>query len=513
MAPTTTTFHDLLHYNATYRVLICRECQYAIQKSAVSSHLLRHKIYREERQHLLSSIAQLSLLDPDDVPIPPPGVLAIDGLPVIPGYRCTQTGCESLCASLKRMKRHQSDVHGVSDFAGVDAFSRPTKLQTFFRGTKLKYFEVSMDLQSPSSNSVVISARWGNVCGDEPTHTSVLVPATTNSTTQSPDTPCETANRPSIATKIDLKTMRYFYHYTTVTSHTLPTLQEEPSFWHKNVVQHALKHHWLMCGILAISTSHLATSAEDRSKRAEYSEHSARFHLNFTTGTVELSKAESHITCNVEIRLTETAHAIDCILQCVSWAPAERSSALDQQNYSSLHALITSLRGLAGHTLSDSNDQETVFSQAKRILDVDDRTSSIIHPDCLALLNRLRLLPSHLSAAFGRPNRVQDVLATLSAIAALVVCCEISFASDTLEARWRGMVGWLTMMTEHFNSMLKTSNPAALVVVAYWSVLVTRAENCGLWFLHNLDKRINHEVNGRLTSDESGLRSLLQDLL
>src|ERR1700753_2780327 len=89
---------NLLEYNAKHRQLICRECKYAIQKSALGSHLLRHKIYRGERQRLLTSIARLALLEPDDVQLPPAASPPVDGLPIISGYRCTATGCESLYA-------------------------------------------------------------------------------------------------------------------------------------------------------------------------------------------------------------------------------------------------------------------------------------------------------------------------------------------------------------------------------------------------------------------------------
>lgn len=137
-----------------YCVLICRECQYAIQKSAVSSHLLRHKIYREERQRFLSHVANLELLEPEDVSLPPPWSAPIEGLPVIAGVGCTQDGCGSLCASLKRMKKHQSEVHGVSNLGNVEEFARPAALQTFFRGTKLRYFEVTAaSIENPTESS------------------------------------------------------------------------------------------------------------------------------------------------------------------------------------------------------------------------------------------------------------------------------------------------------------------------------------------------------------------------
>jgi hypothetical protein len=135
---------NLLDYNATHRILICRECQYMVQKSAISSHLLHHKIYREERQALLAWVNELHLLEPEDVPPSASRTPAIDGLPIITRYRyISSPDCESLCVSLKRIKRHQSSHLNVNDLSDVDAFAQPAKLQTFFRGTRLQYLEVS----------------------------------------------------------------------------------------------------------------------------------------------------------------------------------------------------------------------------------------------------------------------------------------------------------------------------------------------------------------------------------
>lgn len=134
---------DLLRYEPKYKVLICRECQYAIQKSAVQSHLLRHKIYRGERQSLLSLVTEFDLSKPEDVPLPDPTSSPVDILPVISGYRCTRPGCGHLCASSKRMRHHWSEIHALKTPAVDCVLGQPVKLQTFFRGTKVRYFEVA----------------------------------------------------------------------------------------------------------------------------------------------------------------------------------------------------------------------------------------------------------------------------------------------------------------------------------------------------------------------------------
>jgi hypothetical protein len=59
---------------------------------------------------------------------------------VLDGYLCLHGGCRNLCASVKRMRRHWVDTHGgAEDF---NAMAREVKMQTFFRGTKIRYFEV-----------------------------------------------------------------------------------------------------------------------------------------------------------------------------------------------------------------------------------------------------------------------------------------------------------------------------------------------------------------------------------
>jgi hypothetical protein len=218
---------NLLHYNPNHLILICLRCQYAIQKSAVSSHLLRHKIYREQRQQLLSYVASLDLLEPEDVSLPPPESPPVEGLPVLSGYRCTQDYCSNLCASLKRMKKHQAEVHGIRDLGGTEEVMRRAELQTFFRGTKLRYFEVSNTQDNESSGTARSAFDVGD--GDETwagdrhaTKQRTVVPASESSERID----LETTKCSKKANVVNLANFRYFYHYTTTTCHTLPGLKE-----------------------------------------------------------------------------------------------------------------------------------------------------------------------------------------------------------------------------------------------------------------------------------------------
>jgi len=67
----------LLEHDPRHGVLICLKCRYAVQRSALDSHLLRHKIYREERKRLVASVSHLNILEPDKVSIPVPTSLVL----------------------------------------------------------------------------------------------------------------------------------------------------------------------------------------------------------------------------------------------------------------------------------------------------------------------------------------------------------------------------------------------------------------------------------------------------
>jgi hypothetical protein len=518
MSSTTINPMNLLHYNPDHLILICLECKYAIQKRAVSSHLLRHKIYREQRQQLLSYVASLDLLEPEDVSLPPPESPPVEGLPVISGYKCTQDYCGNLFASLKRMKKHQAEVHGIRDLGGVQEVVR-AELQTFFRGTKLRYFEVSNTQDNESSGTArsAFDVRDGDETwagNGRAAKQRTDVPASK----RSERIDLETTKCLKQANVVDLANFRYFHHYTTTTCHTLPGPQGDSIFWPGTVVEHALKHEWLMCGLLAISASHLAMSADTSTDKEVHGQSSARFHTGFLRGSAEFESSQT--PSDEQLNMLWVVRRIECILCCITWSSTARDeNHASQEPVFSLRFLITTLRNLT-HLDSDPTShrntisQDAVFDMAKRVLEAGSGSPwSCKNATCKKLLDRLRVFPEQLSRAFGRPDNVHDVLTTLFATAALVGSCECSGRSDTAEATWQSAVGGLVMITEHFESMLANSNPAALVLVCYWGVLIKRAEWCGVWFLQGIAGRILRKTEEQLVKDRSELRSLVLDLL
>ncbi|OAL05198.1 hypothetical protein IQ06DRAFT_331763 [Phaeosphaeriaceae sp. SRC1lsM3a] len=443
---------DSLSYNAAYRVLICRECQYAIQKNAISSHLLRHKIYREDRQRLLARVAELDLLDPEDVVLPSPGSPAVEGLAVITGYCCTKRECGSLWASIKRMKRHQREVHEESDLANVNAFARPVRMQTFFRGTKLRYFEVTDVLAEDDAAVRLIETQRDNYEEDDSQdieHQSVSMGYVSSglsdrSPSQNRTSRSESAQSPAQAPGLNLEAMTYFRHYLTRTSGSLPAPFDQPQEWLTTVVDHALKHQWLAYGLLALSAYNMAMMPMYDDSRDAHTRNGNHYSSEFSNGfSLELVRQQILHGTDISAIGDRMHHLLMCAYRGASDYDPHGHRSEGQHTQSYVRLVVDTLQTFAQWSFvprCDIPQQEAIFSRAKSILEFDHEEISALDPACFDLLHRLGRLPARLSDALGRPDRVQEVLATLAATSALVVSCEMSFASNSKEAAWHGML-------------------------------------------------------------------------
>lgn len=451
---------DFLEFNHQFQVLICLQCRYAVQKTALESHLLRHKIYRGERRRLLLSLSEHPILDPDDVQVPTPDSQPIDGLPIIQGYRCTSPGCDSKCASIKRMRRHWSESHGISD--PPESCSRPASLQTFFRGTKLRYFEVL------TASSDTLSAS--------PT-------STTSTSTFRPTTSAENNKT------MDMEMLKYFHHFITITATTLPVgvSGRRSAYWQTHVVTEALSQDWLMSGLLGIASSHLAATS-DTSDRQPHLDQAARYFIDFDLG---YQRSISSLVSNIRKLGTQ----IESIHQCCSWLA---DSPVPSTPFT-LQTLFQTIQGLAAdpeHPPSNSSD-----SRPEPPGDIDPTK---VPPE---LFQRLQSLPYQMSLAVGKPKTTLDFLSTLSAVDSLTLSFYWSYSEETADSAWRGMVTWLEKISGHFAQLVCSLDTAALIVFWHWSFLVDRAEG-HFWFLEGLGGRIRRHVLEHLPRND-GIRRLV----
>ena len=530
---------DLLEYNPKYCLLICRECQYAIQKNALESHLLRHKIYRGDRQRLLASIAHLDLLEPHHVPLPVPGSPPVDGIPVLSGYRCTSGGCGHLTASSKRMKRHWSEVHGLGgSVPTLSSFAVSVKLQTFFRGTQVRYFEVASSITTQFNADHNVDNRIGNYQqnGNHEEYEEDPIGAITTMAPAAPPAapihlpspPGHTQNPPS--TSFDLDTLTYFHHFLTVTSFSLPGTKDSQSaaqYWQMHVIQRALQRHWLMSGLLAISAHHMGTLANDLMTKRIHHERETQFSCEFSTGLGQITDRDQNFeAAEVFEEARQTGEHIRSLLHCAQWALAESMLNYDTVGSCQLQSIMSTIRGCVAPNvgMQDTNNELDggIFGPARRGMhtvssseggSIRMKSTSNNKPPS-ALLNHLHVLPFRIAEAVGPPEDAQDVFATVSAVATLVECCNISFASEEVGAVWQGVATWVSEVPEHFNQMVSRHRSASLVVLAHWAaVLVKRAEQVGCWFLRGAAKIILLQVARQLSTHGPTVLALVETLL
>jgi hypothetical protein len=492
---------ELLQYNAIFGVLICRDCQYAVQKNALESHLLRHKIFRGERSQLLARMAKLHILEPEQVQVPRTVARPIDGLPVIPGFKCYAAGCGHLCASMKRMRRHWSESHGVSN-PPQDCGS-VTHLQTFFRGTKLKYFEVTNDqaflgTRSPASEQ-----------GSDAYHEQEPPRNATSGDVVSVPMVTALSNVDG-----DMAMLRYFHQYTNTTSFMLPVSAGVSGMqWIKVALSHALQQRWLMFGLLAITASHLASQPNQAELATTHLEQMAILLRN--RGPTSESSAEG--SQNSTTGSDGVAGQIDCLIRCCLWRSVFAVPGHDQ-----MPGFRPVEPWLFATTIRSCGDPVFAAHFAANCLDIPDDSSMAtgLVPGLSGqlsgahtppqLFERLRTLPFHMSEALGAPNEASGVIVCLSAIDALNESAAWSFSTENMDILWKSMALWLQRLPRLFNEMLSRNDPAALIVFAHWLILVERAEQ-SYWFLKGLAGKMLVRTAEALP-DDPALRRLVQEL-
>lgn len=495
---------DILEYNAKYKVLICRDCQYAIQKNALGSHLLRHKIYREERLSLLSTIHQLDIVEPGDISPPNPSTSPVHALPIVSGYSCTMTGCGHLCASSKRMRRHWSDVHNVSGPDYFASHARSVKLQTFFRGTKLKYFEVSVARAAESQGS----DEGG---GHDRQNSSVNeVPPV-----------ARPMSRSELSPVVDLDTLTYFHHFIITTCLTLPQVEDSPpasQYWGTYIVSLGLQQRWMMCGLLAISAYHSAVLKDETTAQQKHCERATVLRSKFLVGFNEMINNSSNVASTETLRqMRSAAIQVRGILSCARWTligfTANRENVLGPAtSISWLQSLLCDVRDFASYQLGNSfKFEQSTGSDLQISLGTNSPRAATAAPTLL--LNRLQVLPYRMAEIFGKPDDEQDAPAILLGIAALVQCCNSVYESNVLSGGWEGISAWLNKTTDHFNHMVALQSPAALIVLAHWAAVLVKwagAHEC--WFIHAFSGAIVSLIHEHLSTD-GVVQNLVEDLL
>jgi hypothetical protein len=276
------------------------------------------------------------------------------------------------------------------------------------------------------------------------------------------------------------------------------------TYWQTNVVPQALKVRWIMCGLLAISASHLAAVSEEDAIKRLHLDQSARFVHEFSTSWEE-AKHGPGLAFAEEAKV---AAQMDCIHRCCHWAfgsprtPEGFQLRLFTQTVLGCGDPSSALR-LA---VSSGDMLDESLEQAENGLD-DVSEAAVSRNVPPALAEHLRTLPYRMAEALGKPDSPLDFFASVAALEALVQCCSLGYADNSMRTTWLGMVSWLRKVSHHFNRMVWRQSPAALVIFAHWALLVERAEH-HCWFLRGAAMKIRNQIRGELPDDNA-----IQDLV
>jgi hypothetical protein len=477
-----------LRYDPRYGVLLCLKCGYAVQKSALDSHLLRHKIYREERKRLVASVSHLKILEPNEVAIPAPTSPALAYLTNFSGLKCTVPQCGHLTVSTKRMKLHWRQVHHSLELPiDVRDQARSVTLQTFFRGNKVRYFEVE------STCTVDDDSPISHVPGQIEARDDVPHPYSPEDRPLSIMSTGQPANPVSPDGEPDMCMLRYFHHFVVITSRTLPFCDISPlkeRYRQEAIVSRALQHSWLMHGLLAISACHMAmstTDPESLERHYEYeAQYSSRFHLWIGDPVLEdlVKDMGDHVRCLLHLAQTALHRTPPT---AGGDAPQKCSIALALRDCLRLDSVSIGCSLLGDGTTCTESSAE-------------------------APMDGLRTLQSRMFELLGRPANIDDALTVIKSIELLQDICRGITLHDDIEMCWAAAAGWLKNVPDHFHRMVDDGDPVALLIMTYWSTnLVIRVEEKGCWFLKGVVKASMMQVAERLAEKRHLLLPLMLD--
>ena len=135
---------DTFHYDADYKVLICKyhgQGVVGFERHLKDAHNIRNK---RDRLPFLERFAGLEIAKPQDVVLPPmngPPFKALKA-PVI-GFSCIK--CGHLFGALKGMQRHCNTEHNWHVSKQDPIHWQEVMVQTFFRGSNIRYFTVRVE--------------------------------------------------------------------------------------------------------------------------------------------------------------------------------------------------------------------------------------------------------------------------------------------------------------------------------------------------------------------------------
>jgi Orsellinic acid/F9775 biosynthesis cluster protein D/Fungal specific transcription factor domain len=419
------------------------------------------------------------LADPKDVTLPKLDGDPVPDLTIISGLSCGVEECGHLCATAKRMKMHRAAEH--STVTGDGPQWRPVDLQTFFRGNQLRYFIVQQPAPMDSQGSQVGTSS---------------IEAETASTGLSTPSQCPLACEPQLTADLDFRLLE---HFQACTCHEVGYDVASREVWHTDVPVLAAKHPFLMHGILACAALHLAFGnlrerrrykliaahhqsmalPSFRSEIANPSEDNCFALLAFTQLLIIHCFAADHH--NEDLLIVGGKDDIDL----PEWLFVIRGSChifqavLPYLTKGSFMSLVT---GGVGREDIEPQDVSPEMS------DVDEHLRGLI--DMM-----------HLSVEKSKEKGKFRASALPSAVLILARAFSKARAAQLRNSytMWIAIHTWPVQVPEGYLDLLKERDPAALVVLAHYCILLRPLEDN--WYMHGYTSRLLSRIYTQLDEE------------
>jgi len=461
---------QLLHYLPAHRVLICRECRYAIQPSAISRHLKDlHHIYRSDRQELVEYAKELDLPDPGDVLLPSPHEAPVPFLPSESGLACEADGCTHLCVTGKRMKSHWATAH--KDVVGsASAQWRPVTLQTFFRGNQLRYFIVSGEA-SPAPK-----------------------PEQSSESDSSPPSLVSEVSTPPDWSPDDVA---LFEHFMQSTYHDLGNGPASKRAWQTSIPEMAYRHDFLKHGVLACSALHLAHLHPNDRRRYQMTAacHQARALPQFRTAVGNPTQE------NCEAILA-FSHLL--VVHCFASEEQDEDLLLVKGKHENgLPDWLHVIRGSCTmfHTLWPYIQRGSLAPLIEEGVKEEALPLVPENPAHAARLKELVSLPLFGKTPLVRGEFKDKIIAYAGALMMLSRSyVRVQAAREKgMFTIWTAVHIWPAKIPMDYLELLRAREPAALVLLAHYCILLEPLEKA--WYMSGFRKRLLERIYGQLDEE------------
>jgi hypothetical protein len=302
--------------------------------------------------------------------------------------------------------------------------------------------------------------------------------------------------------------LKLLHHYTTVTSYTLSPGNLLRTLWRVEVPKLAFEHDFLMRGILALSALHLSRLSPQ--KEEFYLSVARREHSN------ALPEASSLLS-NVTSENCAPLYAFSVLTFIYSWASSQRSESgevpfVHNPADSEWLVLLRGIRSI-GQTSKDDLLQSPIGSlislgtlrMTARVLPLQASpwwASTAEHLQIERLRRQITTTTTDPELIMVYMTSIDNLETSFCSLA--VAEQDIHLDEDAPVQSDRSNVTnhrtssggtvytWLYVASDKYLELLADSNPEALVIFAYWAVVLNTVDSC--WWMQGWGRRIIQAV-------------------